>query len=105
MRSRGTKRFVSEPPLPTASERRVVTVLFADVAGFTAMSENLDPETVTDAMNTIFSALGAEVEAVGGHVDKVIGDSLMALFGRPVAHEDDPLRAVRAAMAMHRAVL
>lgn len=98
-------RFVSEPPLPTASERRVVTVLFADVAGFTAMSEKLDPETVTDAMNTIFSVLGAEVEAVGGHVDKVIGDSLMALFGAPVAHEDDPLRAVRAATAMHRAVL
>lgn len=97
-------RSVSEPQHPTVSERRVVTVLFADVAGFTAMSENLDPETVTDAMNTIFNALGAEVEAVGGHVDKVIGDSLMALFGAPIAHEDDPLRAVRAAMAMHRAV-
>lgn len=94
---------VSNPPL-SLSERRVVTVLFADVAGFTAISENLDPETVTDAMNTIFGALGAEVEAVGGYVDKVIGDSLMALFGAPVAHEDDPLRAVRAATAMHRAV-
>jgi class 3 adenylate cyclase/tetratricopeptide (TPR) repeat protein len=89
----------------TASERRVVTVLFADVAGFTAISEKLDPETVTDAMNAIFGALGAEVEAVGGHVDKVIGDSLMALFGAPVAHEDDALRAVRAATAMHRAIL
>ena len=86
------------------SERRVVTILFADVAGFTAMSERLDPEVVTDAMNEIFSALGAEVEATGGHVDKVIGDSLMALFGAPTAHEDDALRAVRAALAMHRAM-
>jgi class 3 adenylate cyclase/tetratricopeptide (TPR) repeat protein len=81
-----------------------VAVLFADVAGFTAMSEKLDPEAVTDAMNTIFGALGAEVEAVGGHLDKVIGDSLMALFGAPIAHEDDALRAVRAATAMHRAM-
>jgi class 3 adenylate cyclase len=86
------------------SERRVVAVLFADVAGFTAISEKLDPEAVTDAMNTIFGALGAEVEAVGGHLDKVIGDSLMALFGAPIAHEDDALRAVRAATAMHHAM-
>ncbi len=87
-----------------SSERRVVTVLFADVAGFTAMAERLDPEIVTDVMNEIFGVLGAEVEAVGGHVDKVIGDSLMALFGAPVAHEDDALRAVRAAVGMHRAI-
>ncbi len=86
------------------SERRVVAVLFADIAGFTAMTERLDPETVTDVMNEIFAALGAEVEAVGGHVDKVIGDSLMALFGAPVAHEDDAVRAVRAALAMQRAI-
>ncbi|MGH2625843.1 MAG: adenylate/guanylate cyclase domain-containing protein, partial [Anaerolineales bacterium] len=87
---------------PPTSERRVVTVLFADVAGFTALAERLDPETITDAMNEIFAALGAEVEAVGGYVDKVIGDSLMALFGAPTAHEDDALRAVRAALSMHR---
>lgn len=86
------------------SERRVVAVLFADVAGYTAMAEHLDPEVVTDVMNEIFAALGAEVEAVGGHVDKVIGDSLMALFGAPVAHEDDALRAVRAALGMQRAM-
>jgi class 3 adenylate cyclase/tetratricopeptide (TPR) repeat protein len=86
----------------TVSERRVVAVLFADVVGFTAMVEELDPEVVTDAMNEIFTALGAEVERVGGHVDKVIGDQLMALFGAPVAHEDDGLRAVRAALAMQQ---
>ncbi|MBI3997474.1 MAG: AAA family ATPase [Armatimonadetes bacterium] len=86
----------------TTGERRPVTVMFADIAGFTALAERLDPETVTDTMNEIFTALGAEVEAVGGTVDKVIGDSLMALFGAPVAHEDDPMRAVRAALAMQR---
>jgi len=84
------------------SERRVVTVLFADIVGFTAMTEHLDPETVTDVMNDIFAMLGADVETVGGHVDKVVGDEVMALFGAPVAHEDDALRAVRAAMGMHR---
>lgn len=86
------------------SERRVVTVLFADMAGSTAIFEKLDPETVTDAMNEIFAVLGAEVEAVGGTVDKVVGDELMALFGAPVAHEDDAVRAVRAALAMQRAI-
>ncbi len=87
-----------------SSERRVVAVLFADMAGFTALTERLDPEVVTDAMNEIFAALGAEVDAVGGHVDKVVGDELMALFGAPVAHEDDALRAVRAALRMQRAM-
>jgi len=85
-----------------SSERRVVAVLFADMAGFTALTERLDPEVVTDAMNEIFAALGAEVDAVGGHVDKVVGDELMALFGAPAAHEDDALRAVRAALRMQR---
>jgi adenylate cyclase len=93
-------RRVDEPE----SERRVVTVLFADIAGFTAIAERLDPEVVTDAVNEIFTALGAEIQATGGHVDKVIGDSVMALFGAPTAHEDDALRAVRAALAMHAAV-
>ncbi|MDR7556119.1 MAG: adenylate/guanylate cyclase domain-containing protein [Armatimonadota bacterium] len=92
-------------PRPEAgSQRRIVTVLFADVVGFTAIAERLDPEIVTDAMNEVFALLGAEVTAVGGHVDKVIGDSLMALFGAPVAHEDDARRAVRAALAMQRAI-
>ncbi len=86
------------------SERRVVAVLFADMAGFTALTEKIDPEVVTDAMNEVFAALGVEVETVGGHVDKVVGDELMALFGAPVAHEDDALRAVRAALGMQRAM-
>src|SRR3990172_2794859 len=74
------------------------------MAGFTALTEKIDPEVVTDVMNEVFAALGAEVEAVGGHVDKVVGDELMALFGAPVAHEDDALRAVRAAAGMQRAM-
>jgi len=86
------------------SERRVVTVLFADMVGFTGTVEKIDPEVVTDALNEVFTALGAEVEAVGGHVDKIVGDEVMALFGAPVAHEDDALRAVRAARAMHAAM-
>src|SRR3990172_9256 len=59
------------------------------MAGFTALTEKIDPEVVTDVMNEVFAALGAEVEAVGGHVDKVVGDELMGLFGAPVAHEGD----------------
>jgi len=94
---------VTREEVGSISERRVVAVLFADIVDFTAMTEHLDPEQVTDAMNEIFAFLGAEVERVGGHVDKVVGDNLMALFGAPVAHEDDPLRAVRAALAMHAA--
>lgn len=93
---------MTEPPVGPQSERRPVAVLFADIVGFTAMAERLDPETVTDAVNDIFRMLGEAVEAFGGHVDKVIGDNLMALFGAPVAHEDDAQRAVRAALAMQR---
>ncbi len=95
--------MVSQSAIPT-SERRIVSVLFADIVGFTAIAEGLDPEVVTDAVNEIFAALGHEVEAVGGYVDKVIGDNIMAVFGAPVTHEDDSVRAVRAALAMQRAI-
>jgi len=93
---------MTELPPGLHSERRPVAVLFVDIVGFTAMTERLDPETVTDAVNEIFRLLGEAVAAFGGHVDKVIGDNLMALFGAPVAHEDDAQRAVRAALAMQR---
>ncbi|MFN4088476.1 MAG: adenylate/guanylate cyclase domain-containing protein, partial [Alphaproteobacteria bacterium] len=77
-----------------------MTVLFADVSGFTAMSERLDPETVHRIMNDCFDGLGAAIAAEGGHIDKYIGDNVMALFGAPVAHADDPARAARAALMM-----
>lgn len=94
------------PPAPAAvpvtqrDEFRDVTVLFADVTGFTALSEQLDPEALHGVMNACFDGLGRIVQAHGGHIDKYIGDSIMALFGAPTAHEDDPLRAGEAALAM-----
>lgn len=83
-----------------AGDRRVVTVLFTDVSGFTSMSEKLDPEEVTEIVNQFFSVLTQPIYKYGGVVDKYIGDAIMALFGAPVAHEDDPLRAVSAAWEM-----
>ncbi|MEW6685697.1 MAG: adenylate/guanylate cyclase domain-containing protein [Candidatus Edwardsbacteria bacterium] len=81
-------------------ERRFVTVIFADVSGFTAMSEVLDPEEVTTIMNECFKGLVEIVYKFEGTIDKFIGDCIMALWGAPVSHEDDPERAVRAALEM-----
>ncbi|QPJ61943.1 MAG: tetratricopeptide repeat protein [Candidatus Nitronauta litoralis] len=89
----------SKPPL-VRNERRDVTVLFADVSGFTAMSEKLDPEEVHSIMNLVFEGLGLSIREEDGYIDKYIGDNVMALFGAPVAHEDDPQRACRAALGM-----
>jgi len=89
-------------PLPTG-DRRVVTVLFADVSGFTSLSESLDPERLAEIINACFKALSEPIYRFGGVVDKYIGDAIMALFGAPVAHEDDAERAVSAAYAMQRA--
>jgi class 3 adenylate cyclase/tetratricopeptide (TPR) repeat protein len=84
------------------SERRQVTILFADISGFTSMSEKMDPENVTALMNECFGFLGKVVEDHGGMIDKFIGDCVMALFGVPRALEDAPLRAVSAAIEMRR---
>ncbi|MBN1138814.1 MAG: AAA family ATPase [Anaerolineae bacterium] len=81
-------------------ERKLVTVMFADISGFTALAETMDPETVRDLMNACFENLVPVVEKYGGTVDKFIGDEIMALFGAPIAHEDDPVRALRAALEM-----
>ncbi len=92
------------PTTPLASgDRRVVTVLFADVSGFTRLSETLDPERLTEIINACFKALSEPIYRFGGIVDKYIGDAIMALFGAPVTHEDDAERAVSAAYAMQRA--
>ncbi|HKA84311.1 MAG TPA: adenylate/guanylate cyclase domain-containing protein [Acidimicrobiales bacterium] len=83
-------------------ERRVVTVLFADLVGFTALSEDRDPEQVKRLVDRCFERLVADIETFGGRVDKIVGDAVLALFGAPVAHEDDAERAVRAALQFHR---
>src|SRR6478672_4975928 len=85
--------------------RRQVTVLFADVSGFTAMSESRDAELVMDLMNSLWQRLDAVVFDHGGRVDKHIGDALMAIWGADAAREDDPERAVRAALALRDALV
>src|SRR5207302_8061067 len=85
-------------------ERKVVTVLFADLVGFTARAERLDPEDVRAILTPYFTRVRSEVEVFGGTVGKCIGDAVMAVFGAPLAHGDDPERAVRAAVALRDAV-
>src|SRR5512144_1122247 len=87
-------------PEAPREERKIVSVLFADLVGFTARAERLDPEDVRATLTPYYARLRAELERFGGTVDKHIGDAVMALFGAPVAHEDDPERAVRAALAL-----
>jgi class 3 adenylate cyclase/tetratricopeptide (TPR) repeat protein len=92
-------------PLAVASsaareERKVVTVLFCDLVGFTARAEQLDPEEVRAVLAPYHSRVRDELERRGGTVEKFIGDAVMALFGAPTAHEDDPERAVRASLAI-----
>src|ERR671924_2290843 len=86
-------------------ERKVVTVLFADLVGFTARSEALDPEDVEAILRPYHDRLRSELERHGGTVEKFIGDAVMALFGAPTAHEDDPERALRAALAIRDAIV
>ena len=92
------------PPSALPEERRKATILFADLSGYTAVAERMDPETVKSMIDRALRRLGAEVDRYGGRVDKYIGDNVMAVFGAPVAHEDDPERAVRAGLAMQRAM-
>jgi class 3 adenylate cyclase len=82
------------------AERKVVTVLFADLEGSTGLGERLDPERLGELLDTYFAAMREEIEAEGGAVEKFIGDAVMAAFGVPTAHEDDPARALRAALHM-----
>ena len=89
-------------PLSPGEERKRVTILFADVAGSTALGEQLDPERLRDVLDSFFAAMRREIEAEGGIVEKFIGDAVVAVFGVPTAHEDDPTRALRAALRMRR---
>ncbi len=90
--------------METVEERRLVTVLFADLVGFTSLAEDRDPESVKELLDSCFDRLVPVIADHGGHVDKLIGDELMAIFGAPLAHEDDPERAVRAGLALVQAL-
>ena len=103
-----TPKHLAEKILTTRSalegERKQVTVLFADMAGFTTLAEQLDPEVVHDIINRCFEGITAEVHRFEGTINQYTGDGVMALFGAPIAHEDSPRRAVHAALGIQRAI-
>src|SRR5262249_20028119 len=94
----------SEPSVDLSENRRLVTVLFADITGSTPLCQRLDAEDNRPILSAVFRALAREIQRFGGTIDKYIGDAVMAVFGAPVAHEDDPERAISAAIAMHAAI-
>ena len=98
---RGHRRR-GETAIEPVQERKLATVLFADVVGFTSLAERTDPEIVARMVDAAFRQLGAVVTEHGGIIDKYMGDCLMAVFGVPVAHDDDAERAVAAALAMRK---
>jgi class 3 adenylate cyclase/tetratricopeptide (TPR) repeat protein len=85
-------------PRQVEGERKLVTVLFADVVGSTAMGERLDPELITEVMNGAFKRMNQAVDRYGGTVSRLMGDAVLAIFGAPISHEDDPERAIRAGL-------
>ena len=87
-------------PQPFGDERKVVTILFADITGSTSMGEQLDPERMRSLLRTYFAAMSEVIESWGGRLEKFIGDAIMAAFGVPIAREDDAVRALRAALDM-----
>ena len=88
------------PGAAAIAERRLVSVLFADLVGFTTLSEHRDPEEVRELLSQYFDRCRSLIERYGGTVEKFIGDAVMAVWGTPVAREDDAERAVRAALAL-----
>src|SRR5438094_900360 len=92
------------PEPARTEERKVVTVLFCDLVGFTARSDRADPEDVKATLRPFHTQLKREIEAFGGTLDKFIGDAALGVFGAPRSHEDDPERAVRAALAIRAAM-
>ena len=99
---------VSDAATPTrpavTSERRPITVVFADIAGSTAIAERLDPEDWTSLVGDAFGCMNATIERYGGTIARLMGDGVLAFFGAPVAHEDDPERAVRCGLDMVHAI-
>src|SRR5690349_2478742 len=96
--------LTAEPRAPVSEERKVVSVLFCDLVGFTAASEQADPEDVRARLRPYHARVRAELERHGGTVEKFVGDAVMAVFGAPVAHEDDAERAVRAGLRVLEAI-
>src|SRR5436190_5164237 len=90
--------------MSVSAHRKVVTVLFCDVVGSTALGESVDPEALQGLLARYFERMKGIVESHGGSVEKFIGDAVMAVFGVPLAHEDDALRACRAAVEMREAL-
>src|SRR5437868_7613668 len=95
---------LAAPEAPAREQRKTVTVLFCDVTGSTALGESTDPEALRALLARYFERMKGIVEAHGGSVEKFIGDAVMAVFGGPVSHEDDALRACRAALEMRDAL-
>src|SRR5258706_15818261 len=93
---------MSEASPQYGQERRLVTVLFADFVGFTTLSEELDPEVLQELVSGIFEDLAEQAVTHDGTIEKFIGDAIFVIFGAPIAHEDDPQRALRTALAMQR---
>jgi len=86
------------------SERKHVTIMFSDLSGYTTITEKLDPEEVKEIMSRIFGEITQIIKKYDGFIERFIGDAVMAVFGIPKAHEDDPVRAIRAALEIHTAV-
>ena len=103
-----TQPLIPEKPnreiAPNVGERKHVTVLFSDLTGYTAMSEKLDPEEVKEITSRIFGEISKVIAKYDGFVEKYAGDAVMAIFGVPQAHEDDPIRAIKAAREIHQLV-
>jgi len=89
---------------PAESERKQVTILFSDLSGYTAMTERLDPEDAKEIMSRIFGDIAKIVAKYEGFIERFVGDAVMAVFGVPKAHEDDPVRAIKASIDIHRSV-
>src|SRR6266550_814741 len=95
---------IAEAPRSGAEERKIGSVLFVDLVGFTAASEKADPEDVRARLRPYHARVKQEIERFGGTVEKFVGDAVMAVFGAPIAHEDDPERAVTAALRILDAI-
>jgi hypothetical protein len=100
----GAPLVAAPPALPVREVRRTVTLIFCDLKGSTALAERLDPEAMHEVKERYFTTMAAEITKHGGKIEKYIGDAIMAVFGLPLPHEDDALRAVRAAAGMQAAL-